>query len=248
MSSLKKIFKHTPMVSVLTPTYNRAHVLPWVIKRFKQQNYPLNRMELVVIDDSDAYTDSQEHVFKEAKIQYRYIRLKDKVPLGQKRNMMNEAATGDILVCWDDDDLYPMDRVKHAVEVLNKSELPIAAPTDMVHVYFSHDNTIRQFDQKLPTNNQFAYRKEYAKTHFYTDNKNLAEEVEFTNRYTQPFVSLNAHRTLLCVSHDNNTYDKKQMLHQFKMTPYKLENFFSYNRNDPFPRQFIEANFKQEHK
>ena len=40
-----------PLVTVLTPTYNRRRFIPFLIECFKAQNYPQNRMEWIIFDD-----------------------------------------------------------------------------------------------------------------------------------------------------------------------------------------------------
>ena len=49
--------KH-PLVSICTITYNRTEYLPLLLKCIENQNYPLDRIEWVILDDSDAYTES----------------------------------------------------------------------------------------------------------------------------------------------------------------------------------------------
>ena len=51
-----------PFVSVCTPTYNRRKFIPQLIKCFKNQTYPKQLMEWIVIDDGE---DSVEDLFKD---------------------------------------------------------------------------------------------------------------------------------------------------------------------------------------
>ena len=74
-----------PFVSVCTPTYNRRKFIPQLIKCFKQQTYPKQLMEWIVIDDGE---DSVEDLFKGVEC-VKYFRLEEKMKLGRKRNYMH---------------------------------------------------------------------------------------------------------------------------------------------------------------
>ena len=48
-------------VSVCTPTFNRRPFIPMMIKMYETQDYPLNKMEWIIIDDG---TDPIEDLIK----------------------------------------------------------------------------------------------------------------------------------------------------------------------------------------
>ena len=52
-----------PFVSVVTPTYNRRRFIPTLIKLYKAQTYPKDRMEWIILDDG---TDKVGDLFAEA--------------------------------------------------------------------------------------------------------------------------------------------------------------------------------------
>ena len=83
-----------PMVSICTPTFNRRPFVPAMIKCFENQTYPKDRMEWIIIDDG---TDKIEELVTHVP-QVKYFKYDDKMTLGKKRNLLNEKATGDILV------------------------------------------------------------------------------------------------------------------------------------------------------
>ena len=66
--------KYHPFVSVCTPTFNRRPFIENAIKCYKNQDYPTNRMEWVVIDDG---TDCVRDLFDNAGIvnlKYFYVK------------------------------------------------------------------------------------------------------------------------------------------------------------------------------
>ena len=51
-----------PLVSICTPTYNRRRFVPFLIKCYLSQTYPIELMEWIVIDDGE---DCVEDLFKD---------------------------------------------------------------------------------------------------------------------------------------------------------------------------------------
>lgn len=108
-----------PLVSCILPTYNRKHLFSQAIKYFMQQDYP-NR-ELIVVDDG---TEPVADLLpKNPSINY--IRLPRKHILGAKRNIACEAAKGEIVIFWDDDDWYAPNRISYQVEPLLRGALGV---------------------------------------------------------------------------------------------------------------------------
>jgi len=202
-----------PFVSVCTPTFNRRPFIPNMFKCFKHQDYPMDKIEWIILDDG---TDSIEDLIKEANIpQIKYIRLNEKLPLGKKRNILHENSKGDFIVYMDDDDYYPPCRISHAVDMLQKNPKALCAGASEIYIYFKHINQMIQFGPYGPnhaTAGTFAFRKELLKEHKYEDHAALAEEKSFLKNYTVPFVQLEPKKVILVFSHIHNTFDKKKLL------------------------------------
>ena len=60
-------------VSILTPTFNRRKYIPMLIECYKNQTYPTELMEWIVVDDGE---DSVEDLFKGVK-GVRYYRYEE---------------------------------------------------------------------------------------------------------------------------------------------------------------------------
>ena len=202
-----------PFVSVCTPTFNRRPFIPSLIKCYKHQKYPLDRMEWIIVDDG---TDYVEDLFTNIDIpNLKYIKLDEKITLGKKRNLMHTFCKGDIIVYMDDDDYYPPDRVSHAVEMLTKNKKALCAGSSEIYIYFKHIDSMYQFGPYGPnhaTAGTFAFKRELLKDHAYENHAALAEEKAFLKNYTVPFVQLNPLKTILVFSHTQNTFDKKELL------------------------------------
>lgn len=101
--------RHAYPVSCIMPTYNRRAFVPQAIRYFLRQDYP--RRELIVVDDSTE--PAGDLIPSDERI--RYIRLSRHHSIGEKRNLACEAASGAIIVLWDDDDWYAPNRISHQV-------------------------------------------------------------------------------------------------------------------------------------
>ena len=200
-----------PFVSVCTPTFNRRPFIPAMIKCFEHQDYPKDKMEWIIIDDgTDKIEDLVAHI-----PQVKYFKYDKKMTLGQKRNLMHDKSKGDILVYMDDDDYYPPERVSHAVNTLKENPNALCAGSSIIYIWFKHIEKMWQFGPYGPnhaTAGTFAFKKELLKISRYNDNAALAEEKEFLKDYTIPFVQLDPLKSILCFSHQHNTFDKKKLL------------------------------------
>jgi len=171
-------------------------------------------MEWLIFDDG---TDPIGDLLERSDLQpmVKYHRLSEHVTLGKKRNMMNDAAVGDILIYMDDDDFYPSLRVEHAVETLLANPDVLCAGCSTLFIYFKHISMMYQMGPYGPnhaTAATFAFRKELLKLTRYNDAVAVGEECDFLKRYTIPLVQLDPLKTILVFSHIHNSYDKKDML------------------------------------
>lgn len=234
--------KFYPMVSVCTPTFNRRPFIPIMFECFRNQTYPMSRIEWIIVDDG---TDKIEDLVKEANIpQIKYYKVEKKMKLGEKRNYMHTHATGSIIVYMDDDDYYPPERISHAVERLTQNRDALCAGSSEMYIYFKHIQKMYQAGPYGPnhsTAGAFAFRVELLKKTKYNENASLAEEKEFLKDFTIPFVQLDPLKTILVFSHEHNTFDKRKLLDN------QHKDYFreSCKTIDMFIRQEKEAHIKQ---
>jgi len=213
MSFLGKSTHAKPTVSVITPTYNRRLFLPMLIYLYQQQSYPKDLLELIILDDSP---NSNEDLIPKNDKTIRYYYQKEKMTLGEKRNKLNELAQGDVIICFDDDDYHFPERISYSVCCLN-SQKALIAGSSKINVYYVDIKEMHQygpFSNSHGTNGTFAYRKEYLKQHKHDPTKNAQEEPSFTNNFSERMAQLDPDKTIVCMSHSSNTFDKKKLLSQ----------------------------------
>lgn len=217
-------------VSIVTISqFNRIEFLKILIECIKNQDYD-NIIEWIIIDTSDtAYNKNQfdlSNFIENNKDHLSKIihHKSSKHTIGGWRNESSKLVNGDIVVCMDDDDYYPSQRVSHAVDKLSDKTALIAG-CDKMYFYDIHFKKFYKFNgfgQNHSTNNCFAYWKEYLNTHEYDEKVLHAEEKSFTNNFTESMIQLEPDKTVLQFSHSENTYNKKKIIHiNFLLPPDK---------------------------
>lgn len=111
------------LISIVTPTFNRAYILPQCYESLKQQSCP--NFEWIIVDDGS--TDNTELVVKqfleENKVPITYIKQQN----GGKHRAHNtavKAAKGKLCVCVDSDDALSPDAIEVVERVWTKELSP----------------------------------------------------------------------------------------------------------------------------
>jgi glycosyltransferase involved in cell wall biosynthesis len=145
--------KSSPTVSVVMPTYNRAHLLPDVIASIMDQDY--KDLELLVVDDCS--TDQTEQVIYKLQLQdrrLRYHRLSENMGVGFARQTGLDNVSGNYIALADSDDLWKPGKLKAQVEVLEvhpEIDILFGDYLDINHITnqeiggFKHTSTGMQF-------------------------------------------------------------------------------------------------------
>jgi hypothetical protein len=89
-----------PLVSCLCPTYRRPKLLENSIACFLAQDYPADRRELIALDDAGELENQTGDGWQIISITRRFRSLPEKF------NALAGLARGEILVVWEDDDIY----------------------------------------------------------------------------------------------------------------------------------------------
>jgi glycosyltransferase involved in cell wall biosynthesis len=235
---------YQPFVSVCTPTFNRRPFIPIMLACFKNQTYPMDRIEWIIVDDG---TDKIQDLIETSGIDnIKYFALDKKMPLGEKRNYMHKKAKGSIIVYMDDDDYYPPERIEHAVDKLQNNKEALCAGASEMYIYFKHIKKMYQCGPYGPnhaTAGTFAFKSRLLDDTQYEDHAALAEEKAFLKDYTVPFVQLDPFKTILVFSHIQNTFDKKKLLDNphpdyFKESAKKVSDFIR-NPSEAFIKKFF---------
>jgi glycosyltransferase involved in cell wall biosynthesis len=130
-----------PRVSCIMPTCDREPFVPRAVRQFLDQRGP--DAELIIVDDGARAVDD----LVPADDRIRYLRLAARRSIGHKRNLACEAATGDIIVHWDDDDWMAPTWIATQVAALAASGADV---TGLSQPYFHHAARRRAYRYAYP--------------------------------------------------------------------------------------------------
>jgi len=221
-----------PLVSIVTPTYNRRRFIPSLIKMVQQQTYPRDHIEWIIYDDGQEPIGDLIDAARADLPKTKYIFNEDKLTLGEKRNKLNEEAQGEIIVAMDDDDFYFPERISAAVNALQKTPTVDLAGSSKIFMYFTDTKEVYEIGPYFAnhaTNGTMAWSKRYAMSRRYDETVAFAEEKSFLEDYKNTLIQLDPMKVMLVMSHTDNTFDKTQLRYKenplFKKTSLKLKDF-----------------------
>ena len=199
-----------PTVAVCTVTRaSRTAFLPRLAESIRRQRLDpgTTLAEWVVVDDGGG----AEAEIRAAAADLPLVYVGGEGPIGKLRNAGNAAASADILVVFDDDDLYPATRIREAVDALEgtgKQVAGVSGPVvwdDDLDRFFQYP----RLDAKHAVGSTLAYTKAYADAHEHDPEVNGSEEARFLDRFTADLVQLDPSKTVLMINHGANHVDKR---------------------------------------
>jgi len=104
--------KNCPFISVVTLVYNRRKFFDLAKHNMILTDYPKNKIEWIIVDDSDNPDEQASDKIIQIREQFtdmdiHYVPLIKKTSVSQKRNIGVEHSSHDIILFMDDDDHYP---------------------------------------------------------------------------------------------------------------------------------------------
>lgn len=129
-----------PNISVVTLLYNRRKFVDLAFHNMLITDYPKDKIEWVVIEDSDKQEEqASDKIIKFASqsdpLNVTYIPLPRKLTIGEKRNLAVGRARHDIILMMDDDDHYPATSFRRRVAWLQHSWKPQACVCTTIACY-----------------------------------------------------------------------------------------------------------------
>ena len=133
-------------VSILICFYERPSFLPLIVHNLKTQTfiekYP-NQIELVIADDSSANLcldiDKLKYELQNTIKNITYIKLNEKLTIGQKRNLLCKQAQYSALIFMDDDDYYFPCYIEYSLFELYKRRKALVGSNAMLFCYVDHN-------------------------------------------------------------------------------------------------------------
>jgi hypothetical protein len=118
-------FDSCPHISIVTLTRNRRKFIDLAFHNILMCDYPKDKIEWVIVDDSDipeeSVSDKINQFANRAPVaRVVYVPLNQTYTIGGKRNIGVERATNSIILFMDDDDHYPETSFRRRVAWLTK--------------------------------------------------------------------------------------------------------------------------------
>ena len=145
-------------------------------------------------------------IVAEKKLAYRYI--------GAFRNLANRNASGDIIICMDDDDYYFKDYVSSCVDILTKNKnVELVGCSAMLMYDYGFDTVFRlkSFGPNHTVNCCMGYRREYFDRHKYDETRPTGEERSFLDNYQSKMEQLPVMSSIIHMSYADNTFSGKRL-------------------------------------
>lgn len=110
--------KDLPGVSIITPTHNHYEIFPLAVRNFYSFKYPRDKLEWIIIDDSDERQSIKDYIPNDKRIKYINCKVGDKLSISKKRNLGIAYSSYSIIAHMDDDDYHIQQSILSRVKVL----------------------------------------------------------------------------------------------------------------------------------
>ena len=203
-------YNDLPYVSIITPTYNRRKMFNMAMRNFENFNYPPEKLEWIIIDDTPDEFDQLDEILPVDK-RIKYLKLKGqeyRSTVAYKRNLGVEKASHDIIVHMDDDDYYPPESVLARVKTLIKYQkqgikcvgCTLIGTYDLMNnkSSMSSDGPINLSEASM------AYFKSFWEEKRFDNSCDKGEHKHFTSERLSQIVDLPYSFVIIGVNHKNN--------------------------------------------
>lgn len=189
-------------------------------------NYPKDKIEWIIVDDSNN-NKLKELLPKDLNI--KYIKLKNKTNIGEKRNLSIQNASNEIILIMDDDDYYPAKSFTNRVNKLLNENVDIVFSTIIpcfdINKYISYINVpdINENIKNRISESTLCFKKSYWKNNKFNNKSKKNEGYDIINDKTN-FYEINSQDIIISLSHKNNSTNRKVPKTDSNGSHYNLTN------------------------
>ena len=142
------ILINLPFVSVIIPTYNYGHFITDAINSVLQQDYPMEKIEILVVDDGS--TDNTKEVLKEfiTKNVIRYFYQENKGKTNATFNAI-QNCNGKYIFNLDADDYFFEDKIRASVDIFESDESIVHVASPAKHILQGGTYIIEPIPKKI---------------------------------------------------------------------------------------------------
>jgi GT2 family glycosyltransferase len=201
----KFTYNELPHVSIVTVTYNRKAIFPIAVRNWELFEYPKDKMEWIIIDDSGADSDLSEILPKSKAVKYYKLQTTGRLSIGQKRNFGVEKATHDYIVFMDDDDYYYPLSVYARIGLLLKYPQYNLVGVAHLDIYDVVNDFSAKINSPYISEASMAFRKKFwIEEHFPDKFSTLGEGYPFTKGRRDQIIKMPSCFNLIALTHWEN--------------------------------------------
>lgn len=194
-----------PFVSIVTITYNRKHLFPMAIRNWELFEYPRDKLEWIIVDDSDDGSTLSDLLPKSQQIKYYKLQTTGRLSIGQKRNFGVKNATHEIICMMDDDDYYwPFSVFSRVGLLLKYPKYNLVGVTDL-DTYNTNEEFSARIRSPYVSEASMAFRKQFWVERQFPEKFNtLGEGYPFLKGRRHRVIKMPSCFNLIAMTHSSN--------------------------------------------
>lgn len=216
-----------PNVSIVTVTYNRKNIFPMAIRNWQLFDYPRDKLEWVIVDDSDDGSTLSSILPKSQQIKYFRLQTTGRLSIGQKRNFGVEKSIYDYIIFMDDDDYYyPCSIYARIALLLKYPSYDLVGVTDL-DIYDIVNDFSARVNGSLISEASMGFKKSFwNECHFPDKFNTLGEGYPFTKDRRNRIIKMPSCFNIIAMTHWSNYTQNNRSQDKFKHVT-KKDNILS---------------------
>ena len=209
----------TDNITILVPVWNREKFLPLLLMNLKSQDYPHDKLRLIIDDDTENPDNRFIKNIDEIKemlnpIKVEYITGKPRRSIGKKRNDLIKACKTKIFMFFDSDDVYLPSAISYSYSVLKQNKFGCVGSDKMLFCMTDRDFSIHAIDcgntkKLIHEATIMGTVKWWRASCKFSDGSRGEGANLFMGNETKVGIT-DVSKVMLCVQHGQNTIDKLQ--------------------------------------
>ena len=199
-----------PKISIITPTYDRRNLFPIAINNFDNFNYPKEKIEWIIVDDTPDNKESIEDLLPiDTRIKYYKIKgPTERLTISYKRNLAVSKATSEYIVHMDDDDYYPpeslLSRIKSLIKY-EKDNIRCVGCTKIGVYDIINDTSSLSSDSSISLSEAtMAYTKSFWRERQFDSKSKVGEHKYFTETRLDEILDIPYSFVIIAMNHKGN--------------------------------------------
>jgi len=215
------------LVSCIMPTHNRRDLIRVALTCYLSQDWP--DKELVVVDDG---ADMVRELVKQLVPDAVYVHLAEKQMIGTKRNLACQAACGDVICHFDDDDWSAAGRVRDQVTRLLESGKQMTGYHSITYWNGARAYRYASAVPQYAVGTTMCYEKRFWETHRFPATSYAEDNaLVYAARDEKQLIAVDARQMMIVRSHASCTSSPQSL---------RLDTWPEVPR-ESLPQEFLEA-------